>query len=72
MQFYNDRVSVSADSLEPLWINPCVTRRSEPMRAYVELAVIYSGDDVFFFYLIRYQGELTLWTLDKFLWTWGN
>ena len=30
------------------------------MRAYVELAVIYSGDNVVFFYLIRYQGELTL------------
>ena len=41
VQFYNDRVPASADSLEPLWINPCVTRRSSPVRGYGELAVIY-------------------------------
>ena len=28
VQFNNDKKPVSADSLEPLWINPCVTRRS--------------------------------------------
>ena len=28
VQFHNDRVPVSVDSLDPLWINPCGTRRS--------------------------------------------
>ena len=26
VQFDNDKAPVSADSLEPLWVNPCVTR----------------------------------------------
>ena len=40
VQFDNDRVPVSANSLEPLGIKPCVTRRSWPTPAFGELVQI--------------------------------